>query len=143
MTDSTTTQSDETPWLPAPDESNAPFFEGLAQDTLRLQCCADCGVWTFPLRERCQACGKASLVWRDASGRGKIYSHAVLRREYHPRHAGRLPLTLAWVDLAEGVRMATNIVDHEAGEVRVGAAVEVAFEPIPGGGKLPVFRLVP
>ena len=85
------------------------------------------------------------MQWRDASGRGTIFSHAVLHRPYHPRHQGRLPLVLAQIDLAEGVRLQSNIVDLDADvdQIRVGREVEVAFEALAdGSGTVPVFKLV-
>ena len=85
------------------------------------------------------------MQWRDASGRGTIFSHAVLHRPYHPRHEGRLPLVLAQIDLAEGVRLQSNIVDLDAGadQIKVGREVEVAFEALAdGSGTVPVFKVV-
>ena len=86
------------------------------------------------------------MQWRDASGRGTIFSHAVLHRPYHPRHQGRLPLVLAQIDLAEGVRLQSNIVDLAAAaadQIKVGREVEVAFEALAdGSGTVPVFKLV-
>ena len=87
------------------------------------------------------------MQWRDASGRGTIFSHAVLHRTYHPRHQGRLPLVLAQIDLAEGVRLQSNIVDldddADADQIKVGREVEVAFEALAdGSGTVPVFKLV-
>ena len=82
------------------------------------------------------------MVWRDTSGRGTLYSHGLLRRAYHPRHEDRLPIILAQVDMLEGVRLSTNLVDVEPDAVRVGMEVEVAFESLPDGGIIPVFRPV-
>ena len=123
----------------------APFFAGAREGKLRLQRCRACGTWAFPLRTRCQACGSSAMQWRDASGRGTIFSHAVLHRPYHPRHEGRLPLVLAQIDLAEGVRLQSNIVDldADADQIKVGRQVEVAFEALAdGSGTVPVFKLV-
>ena len=135
-------QSEDESWLPKPSSRTAPFFEAASEGKLRLQCCDDCGTWTFPYRERCQHCGSRSIVWRDASGRGTLYSHGLLQRAYHPRHEDRLPIVLAQVDVAEGVRLSTNLVDVAPDAVEVGMEVEVAFESLPDGGIIPVFRPV-
>lgn len=128
-------------WLPTTPES-APFFEGARAGKFRLQCCDDCDTWMYPVKERCQECGSTLLSWRDASGRGTLYSYGLLRRVYHPRHEGRLPLVLASVDTEEGVRVSTNLIDIDPAMVKVGINVEVAFETLPDGGVLPVFRPV-
>ena len=139
--------SDTERWLAEPDDDSRPYFDAMRMRKLRLQRCDDCSTWVFPFHRRCQTCGSTNLSWADASGRGTIFSHARLRREYHPRHTDRLPLVIAWVDLDEGVRMASNIVDVEPDEVRVGQRVEVDFERFPEdapafGDLVPVFRIV-
>ena len=82
------------------------------------------------------------MGWRDTSGRGTLYSHGLLRRASHPRHEGRLPIILAQVDMVEGVRVSTNLVDVEPNTVRVGMEGEVVAEALPEGGVLPVVRPV-
>ncbi len=136
---STATESQS--WLPEPDEASRPFFDGARAGKLRLQACNDCDTWMFPLKTRCQNCGSTALAWRDASGRGTLFSHARLRRAYHPRHRDRLPLILAWIDLDEGARIISNIIDADPGAVKVGMPVQVAFEQLPDGVAIPVFRL--
>ena len=128
-------------WLPPADETTAPFFEGAREGRLCLQRCEQCDTWMYPYRRRCQACGSTDVAWRDSAGTGTLYAHALQHRVYHPRHQGRTPLILAWVDLDEGVRVPTNLVDAEAAELRVGQRVEVTFETFPDGGVVPVFRL--
>jgi uncharacterized OB-fold protein len=132
--------NDATSWLPEPDDNNRPFFEGAQAGELRLQCCNRCEGWMYPVRQRCQHCGATDLAWRTASGRGTLYSHARLKRVYHPRHEGRLPIILAWVDLDEGVRMPTNLVDCDPADAHAGMSVQVTFETFPDGGAVPVFR---
>ena len=132
--------TDERPWLPEPDSFNSPYFEGARDGKLRLQRCGDCKTWMFPVRKRCQSCGSTHLEWFDASGRGRVYSHAILRREYHPRHSGRLPLVMAQIDLDEGVRVNSNLVDVDPAEVKVGMKVMVTFEHSPVGEAIAVFK---
>lgn len=127
-------------WLPEPSTANAPFFEGAQQRMLRLQCCDDCGRWAFPVKDRCQGCGGTQIGWRDASGAGTLYSFGVLHRVYHPRHETRLPLILANVDLAEGLRIPSNLVGISPADVKIGMAVAVDFETLPDGAVVPVFR---
>ncbi len=132
--------NDTTGWLPEPDDNNRPFFEGAQAGELRLQCCSRCGGWMYPVPHRCQHCGATELTWRTASGRGTLYSHARLQRVYHPRHDGRLPIILAWIDLEEGVRMPSNLVNCDPADARVGMPVQVTFERFPDGGAVPVFQ---
>lgn len=132
--------NDAISWLPEPDENNRPFFDGAREGELRLQRCDDCGGWMYPVKKRCQHCGSTALGWQAACGRGTLYSHARLQRVYHPRHQGRLPLILAWIDLEEGVRLPSNLIDCEPADARVGMRVQVAFEQFADGAAIPVFR---
>jgi uncharacterized OB-fold protein len=131
-------------WLPEPDDSNRPYFDGARAGTLRLQRCDDCSGFMFPVRRRCQHCGSTALAWAEASGRGTLYAHGQLRRSYHPRHQLRhdsgTPVLMAQVDLEEGVRMNANLVDCAPDQVRVGMAVIVTFEISPAGEAIPMFR---
>ena len=134
--------SAETPWLPEPTAESAPFFDGAKSGRLRLQRCDACGAWHYPVKALCQKCGSTELSWRDASGHGTLLSHAKLHRAHHPRHADRLPIVLAWVDLDEGVRVPTNLVDVGATRLKAGQRVEVRFETLAdGSGAVPVFAV--
>lgn len=127
-------------FVPVPDEASAPFFDGARQGKLMLQCCAACGTWLYPVKHRCPDCSATELVWKEASGRGRVFSHGIQHRAPHPSLEARLPIALAVIDLEEGVRMPANLVDAEAGDVRAGMAVEVAFETLADEVALPIFR---
>ncbi len=132
--------SETPPLQPVPDERSKPFFDGAAAGRLMLQHCSSCETWHYPVRTRCWACGGTRIEWREASGRGVLYTHGWLRRVYHPDHEARVPICLALVDLDEGVRMSANLVDAEPASVRAGMAVEVTFLPVGDGVPVPVFR---
>jgi uncharacterized OB-fold protein len=125
-----------------PNEETQPFFDGANEGVLRLQRCNKCDTWMYPFKRRCQHCGSSDLTWQDASGTGTIYTHAKLHRQHHPRHEGKLPVVIAWIDLDEGVRMPSNLVASDSGEPRAGKSVRVTFETDPGGNAFPVFELV-
>ncbi len=127
-------------WIPEPRPETAEFFEGAKRGKLRLQRCGDCGQWGWPLMTICPECSSHNIEWADASGEGTVYSHGRLQRVYHPRHKDRLPLVIAQVDIPEGLRLMTNIVDTETNPVKAGDAVVSAFETFPDGGVLPVFK---
>jgi uncharacterized OB-fold protein len=127
-------------WIPEPSAETKPFFDGASEGKLRLQVCTHCDTWAYPLTTICSHCGSTEIVWRDASGKGNVYAHARLQRPYHARHAERLPLILAQIDIDEGLRLYSNVVDIDGADLKVGAAVEVAFEKFDDGGVLPVFK---
>ncbi|MCU1401397.1 MAG: hypothetical protein JWN62_4506 [Acidimicrobiales bacterium] len=88
----------------------------------------------------CPRCHSTDLGFEAATGRGIVYSYAFL---HHPRHpAFDYPVLAALVELDEGVRLMTNLVDVDPLDVRVGLPVEVTFADTAGGGVVPVFRPV-
>ena len=118
------------------------FWDATAEGRLLLPRCEDCRtvIW-FP-RPYCPACGSLNVTWIEASGRGTIYTFTVNRRgagdlaEY--RQVG--PYVLAYVELEEGPRVMTNIVDCDPDTVAIGQAVEVVFHDTGQGTALPRFR---
>ena len=132
--------------LPAPapfvNTEIKPFWDATVEGRLLLPRCQDCQavIW-FP-RPFCPECASTRVDWFQASGRGTVYSYTVNRRggadlpEY--RNAG--VYVLAYVELEEGPRLMTNIVDCDPDSVRIGQPVEVVFHDTGQGTALPRFR---
>ncbi|HXM57884.1 MAG TPA: Zn-ribbon domain-containing OB-fold protein [Candidatus Dormibacteraeota bacterium] len=119
-----------------PDVVTQPFWDGIAEGVLRLQRCAACGRHVFYPRAVCPFCMAAELRWEEASGRGAVHSFTVVHRA-PAGYRDEVPYVVALVDLDEGVRMMTRLVDVAPADVRVGLAVEVAIR---GEPRLPYFR---
>lgn len=95
--------------LPVPTPETAHFWEGCKAGELRLQRCTECAKAYFPPRPFCPGCGSRAVEVFKASGRGTLYSYVINHR---PRpDMGKDPHSIAVVELAEGPRMMTNIVD--------------------------------
>lgn len=122
------------------DERSVPFFEAAERGVLALQRCEACGAFLHPVRGRCTSCGDTRVVWAEASGRGRVWSHGRLHRSFLPEHEGLLPLSLVWVELDEGVRFASRLARGEDVRVRTGDRVAVVFERLPDGTPVPVFK---
>lgn len=128
--------------VPLPDSISAPFFDGARQGRLMLQCCAACGKWSFPVRERCPHCFAAKLEWRQASGRGTLYTFAIMHQVMNPGFAGAVPYNIAQIDLEEGVRMTSNVVGIPNNALKIGMKLEAIFEDVGQDVSLPKFRPV-
>ena len=127
---------------PVPDEISAPFFDGARQGKLMLQHCTACGEWSFPVRERCPHCFAAKLEWRQASGRGSLYTFTIMHQVMNPGFASAAPYNVAQVDLEEGVRMTTNVVGIDNAALRPGMKLEAVFEDVGENVRIPKFRPV-
>lgn len=119
-----------------------PFWEATARGELMLPSCNACKTVIWYPRTFCPECASTEVSWFQASGKGTIYSFTVNRRgqadlrEY--RDAG--VYVLAYVELEEGPRIITNIVDCDPDSVKIGQAVEVVFHDTGQGNALPRFR---
>jgi len=120
--------------IPAPpvNAEIKPFFDAAAAGKLLYKRCAACGEAHYYPRANCPFCGSDRTEWKDASGQGTIYSWSVLRRV-------PAPYAIAYVTLAEGPTMMTNIVDCDLDRIRIGQKVKVVFKPTDGGPPVPMF----
>ena len=121
------------PFVGTPDTNpeTKPFWDGCAAGKLVLPRCVDTGrfiwypraisPWTF-----------GSVEWVECRGTGSIYTFSVMQR-------ADPPYAIAYVELAEGPKMMTNIVDCDFATLNVGMAVKVKFIASDGGPNLPFF----
>lgn len=107
---------------------------------LVLQRCGTCGAWISYPRVVCPACGAADrLEWHEVSGRGAVYTFTIVHRAGHAAFAKDVPYVVAMVELDEGVRLLSNVVDCPPEQVRIGLPVRVAFRDVAPGVGFPVF----
>lgn len=114
--------------------------DGLEQKCLRFQRCAACGHAWLPPREDCPQCWSPDWAWRDASGDATVVSWVVYHVAFDPRFKDRVPYNVALVELAEGPRMITNLVEMPADRDLTGQRATMIFEQ-DFGRWLPRFRL--
>ena len=126
--------------LPQPDEVSAPFWQYCRDGELWAQRCTACGVLRHPPRPTCPACGSTAVEWQMLSGRGKVFTYGVSHQAIHPALEGRIPFTTLIVELDEGVRMTSNLVEGSP-PVEIGTPVEVVFERQNDEITLPRFRV--
>jgi uncharacterized OB-fold protein len=108
------------------------FWEAAGQGKLLYKKCAACGDSHFYPRPHCPFCFSDKVEWQEAAGRGTIYTYSVMRR-------APVPYAIAYVTLAEGPTMMTNIVDCDLDSIRVGQPVRLVFKPSDGGPPVPMF----
>ncbi len=124
---------------PPESPAGAPFWAATRDRRLVLQWCRSCERAIHFPREACPACLGTDLEFRPASGRGTVYAVTTIPRAGNPGMRGREPYVVALVELAEGVRLLTNVVVDDPAAVAVDDPVEVAWEPLSDGRHLPVF----
>ena len=136
----TVTAESAPPRRPAPaiTEDNLFYWEAARDGRLVAQRCGSCGRLRHPPRTACPHCQSLDFEIAELSGDGEIYSYALL---WHPRSPQfSYPVIAILVDLAEGIRVVSNLVGAEPRDVRIGLPVRVEFERCEGELAVPVFR---
>lgn len=126
--------------LPDPSPLARPYFDGCREGQLLLQSCQTCDKSQFYPRVVCSHCGASTLHWTPASGRGSVASFTIVRRAVSQAYDA--PYVLALIDLAEGPRMMSQVIDVDIDTMTVGIEVSVAFEAWSDEIDMPVFRPV-
>lgn len=117
--------------LPRADELDTQAFWAATKDKeFRYQQCDSCEKIIFYPRRHCTGCTAGHLVWKVAQGTGTVYTYSVVRQSYHPFFRGKVPYAVAWIDLDDGPRILSNIVDvrDPLKDVRIGMRVELEWE---------------
>jgi uncharacterized OB-fold protein len=142
MTDTAGAATDERPPKPRPapiaDHDSAPYWSALHEGRLLVQRCQDCDEYQLYPRDRCLAC-RGPVSWQEASGRGTIYSFTVIRQNYARPFRDWIPYVVALVDLEEGPRIMSNVVDCDPDAVQVGMPVEAKFEIVSDDAGIALF----
>jgi uncharacterized OB-fold protein len=120
-----------------PDDLTEPWWEATKEERLLLQRCRDCNQFQHYPRALCTHCHSTDLDYVESAGRGEIYSFSVIHRPPHP--AFTPPYILALIRLAEGPVLLSNIVEAAEDSIRCDTPVELRWEPLPDGRKLPLF----
>jgi uncharacterized OB-fold protein len=114
--------------LPDVTPETAPFWAGAVNGKFLLCECEDCALVYYYPRKVCPDCLSGNITWREAEGTGELYSFTVAHQmSGWPEET--LPLVYAYVELDEGPRVITNIVDCDPTTLESGQRVEVNFVP--------------
>jgi len=129
--------------LPVLDGLSAEFYGWCRKRELRFQRCTPCGRWRHVPREMCAECGSMDWQWVRSSGRGRVFTWTVAERPLHPAFAGDAPYAPVVVEMEEGVRLLSTVVDCEPEDLCIGMPVQVAFDEVTAAITLPRFCRVP
>ena len=120
--------------MPIPTPTTMPFWEALAEHKIRIQYSPSSGRYVFYPRVLAPGTLADDLEWREISGAGTLYTFTVAYRAVAPHFAEHVPQLLAVVEWDEGPRFATEIVNAEPTQLRVGMRVHPVFLDCPDDG---------
>ena len=128
-----------TPLRPSMSPDTEFFWNGLRERRLLIQRCSSCGIVRHPPRPMCPHC--LSIEWDtiESTGRGTVHSFVMPQHPQFPFMD--YPYIVALIDLAEGVRLVSNLIDIEPEDAWIDMPVEVSFTEFDDGFVLHQFRL--
>ncbi len=134
--------SENLPTRPFPDTRNAgeKFWSAAADGKLLVPKCNACARTFWHPRPRCPHCGSERVDWIRSAGKGAIHTFTVVRQSGDPYFKTKLPYVVAMIELDEGVRLMSNVVETPLEALRIGMRVEVLFEAADAKMAIPLFR---
>lgn len=125
---------------PVENYDNEHYWQGLRDGNLLIQKCQSCSTLRHPPQPMCESC--QSLEWDTvkASGKGTIYTYTVMHYPEIPPFD--YPNIIVLVELEEGIRIASQLINAKPDEVEIGKAVEMVITEVQDDMTLPLFTLV-
>lgn len=117
--------------LPVPTPTSQPFWDGLRKHEVHIQRCTACGNYIFYPRSNCPFCLSPELEWKQVSGNGTLYTFTIARRPTAPPFADEVPQKLAVVELDEGPRLTSTLVNLPEDQIKIGMRLKPVFDDLP------------
>ena len=116
------------------------FWDAARRGEFLIQHCDQCDQYQWYPRGFCSNCWSRSIRNVNSSGRGTVWTLTVTYQNPSPGFIDDVPYVLALVELEEGVKVFTNIVECNPRDVQIGMPVEVTFLPATPQIHIPVFK---
>jgi uncharacterized OB-fold protein len=125
--------------LPTIEDESRPFWDAAREGKFLIRRCDDCGTVHHYPRPFCPSCWSENVSWVEASGRATLYTYSTVFMNDLPPFNERIPYVAAAVDLEEGPRVMTNVIDCDPAELRVGMALKVVYTAVTDEFTAPMF----
>ena len=122
--------------VPLADQDSRLYWEAANRGTLLVQRCNACGKAQFYFRSLCHHCQSEDLGTEPSKGLGSVASFSIVYRPPMACFKPDLPYVVALVDVDEGFRFMTNIVNCDPASVHIGQRVRVLFQRIDGSEQM-------
>ena len=116
--------------VPSPDGLDGPFWQGLREERLLIQCCQGCQTWQWGPEWICHQCLSEDLVFEEVKGDGLIFSFERVWHPVHPALKEQGPYLIVLVELpgAGNIRLVGNLLGDPEQVVVIGSSVKAFFE---------------
>ena len=120
------------PPLPTTIDRTQPFWDALREHKVKIQYSPSSDQWVFYPRSHAPLTLQPDLEWREISGEGKLYTYTIARRPTAPDFAGEESQIIAVVELDQGPRLTSTLVNVAEDQISIGMRVRPWFEDVPG-----------
>lgn len=125
--------------LPTIEDETRPFWDALNEGRLMVAQCGSCRKVHYYPRPMCPSCWSEDVSLVEVTGRGTLYTWSTVYVNDLPPFNTKVPYVAAQVDLEEGVRLTTMVVDVAPHDLQIGMKLQVRFEAISDDVTIPVF----
>ena len=128
--------------LPRPldGELTAPFWEAARRHELIIPRCTRCNFYFWYPRQECPRCLQPGWQWEPAVGKGRLHTFTVVRQPANPAFTDDVPYAYAVIQLDEGPRIVSNMVQCDVEDLKVDMRVEAVFDDVSPEWTLVKFR---
>ncbi|MBW2687836.1 MAG: OB-fold domain-containing protein [Deltaproteobacteria bacterium] len=116
------------------------FYDWCKKEDLHFQKCTSCDTFRHVPREMCAECNSFEWEWARSTGRGTVYTWVVVNRALHPAFSRDAPYADVVVEMEEGVRLLSTVVDCPPEELEIGMPVQLTYDPVAEDITLPRFK---
>jgi uncharacterized OB-fold protein len=82
-------------------------------------------------------CRSVAVTWQRSDGKGVVHTFSIVYRPPNDSFRSLLPYVIALVDMQEGFRLMTNIVNVSPEAMTIGMPVRIVFEETESGQMIP------
>ena len=127
---------------PYVDYDNKGFWDAIREHRLVFQRCSECGLIVHRPRPMCPQCLSTEREWAPSEGKGRIYTYVDFVYQNASYPGIKVPYVVVVVEMLEGVRMISNMIEESAEDIYVGMPVEVVFDDMAEDLTLPKFKRI-
>ena len=103
---------------PLPTTTSQSFFDAAAAGRLSFPRCPGCGAWQSYPRPYCPVCLRDDVELVPVAGTGTVHAATVVHRAIMAAFTEQVPYVHALVDLDEGIRVVSMVIDCPPEAVR-------------------------
>lgn len=129
------------PITPIPTRISKEYWEAAKRHEFIIQKCEECSKHVFYPRAFCPHCLSSRLKWVKASGSGVIHTYSIVHKMSMMNFKKKTPYNIAIIELDEGVRLMSEVINCSPEELEIGKRVKVVFEDITERYSIPKFIL--